>query len=160
MLVTFLSNNLSVNYYKLLHEHSCKVNKYISSYFFTIVNSLSNMDLPLLINSESTCIKFVTNSTPICLKYSKCTFHLLSKMHQFKLPPLVRILFNLHWYLHIFTRDPLLRHTSWHHTTAPELYTIYKHRYTCTINKSSRKTKHRNLHERKSIHKHWHCMYT
>lgn len=56
MLVTFLSNNLSVNYYKLLHEHSCKVNKYISSYFFTIVNSLFNMDLPLLINSESTCI--------------------------------------------------------------------------------------------------------
>lgn len=104
--------------------------------------------------------KFVTNSTPICLKYSKCTCHLLSKMHQFKLPPLVRILFNLHWYLHIFTRDPLLRHTSWHHTTAPELYTIYKHRYTCTINKSARKTKHRNLHERKSIHKHWHCMNT
>lgn len=104
--------------------------------------------------------KFVTYSTPICLKYSKCTFHPLSKMHQFKLPPLVRILFNLHWYLHIFTRDPLLRHTSWHHTTAPELYTIYKHRYTCTINKSARKTKHRNLHERKSIHKHWHCMYT
>lgn len=41
--------------FELLHVHSCKVNKYISSYFFTIVNSLSNMDLRLLMNSESTC---------------------------------------------------------------------------------------------------------
>lgn len=59
MLVTFfLSKSLSVYFFTLIV--TCIFTqgkyKYILSYFYTIVNSLSNMDMCLLINSESTCI--------------------------------------------------------------------------------------------------------
>lgn len=53
----FLSKNLSVYFFTLIVTctFTQRKYKYILSYFFTIVNSLSNMDMRLLIHSESSC---------------------------------------------------------------------------------------------------------